>query len=98
MLALCSAVGVAAGLPPGIERFDLGSQLMLRLFGETSDSSASFAAAHGDRASESPLRELALQIHSADVKPYLAGGAAVFAEDRFALRALSNQQRGFLVW
>ncbi len=91
MLALCSAITVAAGLPLGIERFDLGSQLMMRLFGETSDSNASFAAAHGDRASESPLRELALQIHSADVKPYLAAaGAGVFAEDRFALRALSN--------
>ncbi len=90
MLALCSAVGVAAGLPLGIERFDLGPQLMLRLFGETSDSNASFAAAYGDRASESPLRELALRIHSADVKPYLAAdGATVFGEDRFALRSLS---------
>jgi len=35
---------------------------MVRLFGETTDSSASFAAARGDRNGESPLRELALQV------------------------------------
>ncbi len=74
VLALSSAVGLAAGLPQGIERFDLGAQLMLRLFGETSDAGASFAAAHGDRSSESPLRELALQIQPADVKRSLAAG------------------------
>jgi hypothetical protein len=40
---------------------DLGPQLMMRVFGETSDSSAAFSAERGDRASESPLRALALQ-------------------------------------
>ncbi len=61
---------------------------MLRLFGETSDSNASFAAAHGDRASESPLRDLALRSTRPHVKPYLAAdvATAVSAEDRFALR------------
>ncbi len=43
---------------------DLGSQLMLRVFGETSDSRAAFSAERGDRTSESPLRDLALQISS----------------------------------
>jgi hypothetical protein len=71
---------------------DLGTQLMLRLFGETSDSSASFAAAHGDRASESPLRDLALQIRPAEAKPYAAFPvAAAFAQDRVALRDLSGE-------
>ncbi len=92
VLALSSAIGLAAGLPQGIERFDLGAQLMLRLFGETSDSNASFAAAHGDRSSESPLRDLTLQIHPVDAKPSLAaaGVAGVFAQDRLALRDLSG--------
>jgi hypothetical protein len=93
-LALYSAASVAAELPQGIERFDLGSQLMLRVFGETSDTSASFAAAHGDRISESPLRDLALEVHPTGVRPYLAAGiAAVFAQDRFALRALSSNEQ-----
>jgi hypothetical protein len=63
---------LAATLIPGIARasfdamtapaLDLRAQLMLRLFGETSDSRASLAASYGDRSSESPLRELALQV------------------------------------
>jgi hypothetical protein len=44
---------------------DLGSQLMLRVFGEASDSRSAFSAERGDRASESPLRDLALQISPA---------------------------------
>lgn len=39
---------------------------MLRLFGETADSSASFSAQSGDRISESPLHELALRVGPAD--------------------------------
>jgi hypothetical protein len=61
-LAVALCCGVArAGFMPSAPRFDLGSELMLRLFGETSDSNAAFAAAHGDRTGESPLHELALQ-------------------------------------
>jgi hypothetical protein len=41
---------------------DLGHQLLLQFFGETSDASASLAAAYGDAQSESPLRELALGV------------------------------------
>jgi hypothetical protein len=41
---------------------DLGHQLLLQFFGETSDSRASLAAAYGDVQSESPLRGLALEV------------------------------------
>lgn len=88
--ALGAPIDVAAGLPQGIERFDLGSQLMLRLFGETSDANASFAAAHGDRSSESPLRDLALQAPSIAAKPGLAGAPAIFPTARLALRDLAG--------
>src|SRR5581483_2569266 len=40
--------------------FDLPAQVMMRIFGESSDGTASLAAAYGDRISESPLRDLAL--------------------------------------
>ncbi len=55
----------------GTTAFDLPSQLMLRIFGESSDASASLAAAYGDRVSESPLRDLALRTQP-------AGSAATF--------------------
>jgi hypothetical protein len=85
-----SAVARAAALPNASDRFDLGSQLMLRLFGETSDASASFAAAQGDRTSESPLRNLALQFRTPAGKPDAGdavGGA--FAQEHLTLRDLS---------
>jgi hypothetical protein len=41
--------------------FDLPQQLLMRVFGESSDTRASLAASYGDRVSESPLRDLALQ-------------------------------------
>jgi hypothetical protein len=55
---------------------------MLRLFGETTDSGASLAAAYGDRTSESPLRDLALQDstsrhQTAFVRDVVAGPAFV---------------------
>jgi hypothetical protein len=71
----------------------MGSQLMLRLFGETSDSSASFAAAHGDRVSESPLRDLALQVRSNGATQYLASDfAPALSVGRLALRVPSADQ------
>jgi hypothetical protein len=89
MLALNSAVATAAGLPdPG--RFDFGSALMLRLFGETSDSRASFAAARGDRASESPFRELALGVGPSEKSASPA--AVAFGEARLSLRDLAAGQ------
>ena len=50
-LALSYASATAAGLSFGRPSGDLASQLMLSLFGETSDSSAAFSAQNGDRAS-----------------------------------------------
>lgn len=72
----------------------MGSQLMLSLFGETTDLRASFAAARGDRASESPLRELALAVPEANTKPSTSGSAAAFADDRMALRDLATRDTG----
>ncbi len=87
VLALFSAVAAAADLPASTGSYDLGSQLMLRLFGETSDANASFAAARGDRASESPLRELALAIPSAGATPLASASAtaAAFGQSRLTL-------------
>lgn len=85
-----SAVARAAALPSTPDHFDFGSQLMLRLFGETSDSSASFAAAHGDRTSESPLRDLALQVHPSGGKPDVSEEVAgAFAQTRLTLSDLA---------
>jgi len=76
----------AIAAPPGGERADIGSQLMLRLFGENTDSAASFAATRGDRTSESPLRDLALHVGAPSPNHYPAGvAAATFDEQRFAL-------------
>lgn len=72
----------------------MGSQLMMNLFGETSDLRASFAAAQGDRASESPLRELALALPAGTAKPAASGSSAPFAEDRLTLRDLATRAAG----
>ncbi len=71
---LCCAVARATSALLDTAAPDIGAQLMLRLFGETSDATAAFAAAAGDRTSESPLRDLALQIPSPDTNPaYVTG-------------------------
>lgn len=90
VVALNFAIARASGLGAGTERFDLVAQLMLQLFGETSDSNASFAAAHGDRTSESPLRELALQVRPGAA--YAPGVVAAFSEDRLALGDLTPHE------
>jgi hypothetical protein len=93
VLALTPHVVFASTLLPQSSKFDMGSQLMLRLFGETSDSTASFAAAHGDRASESPLRDLALQVRPGATTQYLASGfTSTLSEEQLALRDPSNDQ------
>jgi len=91
-LALIFAMSTAqaTSLPSGVQP-DLGSQLMLKLFGETSDANASFAAAHGDRTSESPLRDLALQMHpagGASSVAFVIGSVSAYDEAR-AVRNLS---------
>lgn len=91
-LVLALGLGIArASDLPALDRPDMGSQLMLTLFGETSDFRASFAAAHGDRTSESPLRELALAIPTVPGKHPMGGEPAGFADDRVALRDLAAQ-------
>ena len=65
-IALCSVAARSASLALPAASPDLSVQLMLQLFGETSDYNASYAARYGDRASESPLREAALQIRPTD--------------------------------
>jgi hypothetical protein len=86
-LVLCPVVARAAGLSFPSGAFDLRSQLMMRLFGETSDSRASFAAEYGDRASESPLRGLALQIQPTDQ-------LAAFTPDVFPVAAFTQARAG----
>ncbi len=67
---------------------------MLRLFGETSDSSASFAAAQGDRTSESPFRDLALQVRPVAGKGRLSSiGAVAFDEDAGIVELTLRRQR-----
>ncbi|HEY3675038.1 MAG TPA: hypothetical protein VGK84_03525 [Candidatus Tumulicola sp.] len=56
-LAIARTLGTVAP-----QNADLGHQLLLRFFGETSDARASLAAAYGDVQSESPLRNLALSV------------------------------------
>ena len=91
-LVLTLGLGVArASTLPEIERPDMGWQLMLSVFGETADFRASFAAAHGDRASESPFRELALAVSRVSAKTATSGESSAFAEDRITLRDLGTQ-------
>jgi hypothetical protein len=75
-----------SGIAP--QNADLGRQLLLRFFGETSDARASLAAAYGDAQSESPLRNLALsvgnpqtQIAAWDVATVVPTFAVADAED-----------------
>ena len=77
-LAAALAFGIApASLTPADgAAFDLRPQLMLRLFGESSDSRASLAAAYGDRTSESPFRDLALGTRAEDGSGAFAGGSS----------------------
>ncbi len=65
--------------------FDLRPQLMVLLFGESTDARASFAAAYGDRTSESPLRDLALGARTADGPAAFvrSAGAPTFAITHF---------------
>lgn len=84
-VALNFAVPASADLPTAA-RPDLASQLMFTLFGETTDSSASFAAAQGDRTSESPLHDLALHVAPASENPgFTAAVEGVFSADRLAV-------------
>ncbi len=83
--AFSFAVAWASALPLSLGR-DLGPQVMMRLFGETSDTNASFAAQQGDRTSESPFRDLALQMAPAGhASSYSAGVADSYGQARLSL-------------
>ncbi|HEV3090273.1 MAG TPA: hypothetical protein VGX91_02400 [Candidatus Cybelea sp.] len=76
---------------------DLASALMLRLFGETADTTASFSAQNGDRTSESPLRELALRVPAGSAPSGLTGAPAPgFAPEHLALSDLSGVETSYL--
>lgn len=79
-LLAAPAPGVAASLAPATATFDFSSALMLRLFGEVSDSRLSLAAAYGDRASESPMRDLALRDAQTRHQVAAAGSFSASAE------------------
>ena len=62
--ALVPRIASAASLPaesPAARSSIFPRNSCIRVFGESSDANASFAAAYGDRISESPLRDLALR-------------------------------------
>jgi len=99
VLAAALAFGMAAASPLSQANgaaFDLRTQLMLRVFGESSDTRASAAAAFGDRSSESPLRDLALGT-SPDEEPSLAPAAlaASFVLPRSERSALTPADSAF---
>lgn len=87
--ALALGIARAAQMVPATGVNDIGVRVMLELFGETTDTRASFAAAHGDRASESPFRDLALQVRAPAPKIEASSVAgAAFGEERLAPNAL----------
>ena len=98
-LALSYASATAAGLSFGRPSGDLGSQLMLSLFGETSDSSAAFSAQNGDRASESPLRDMAFRLPAADSSaPFSAGLATSPALMQAQSRCRAFRAQALPIW
>jgi hypothetical protein len=97
-LAFSRAVSPAAGLTLRQPPPDFASQLMLRLFGETSDSTAAFSAETGDRISESPLHELAFRVSAADANPSFSPGvqSPALMPQRIALSSLSGVGASYL--
>lgn len=72
---------------------------MLSLFGETSDSTAAFSAQNGDRASESPLRDMAFRLPAAvSSAPFSTGLATspALMQAHIALSSLSGTGASYL--
>jgi len=88
-LALSFATVAAADLAAPSSGLDIGSALMLQVFGETGDSRASFAASLGDQSSESPFRDLALQVDAVGTNRYVVTEASQYAADRLTMRDLA---------
>lgn len=94
--ALSFGMTRASGLSLGAGS-DLGPQVMMRLFGENSDATASFAAAQGDRISESPFRDLALQMKPPGAAPGFAAGLdRQYAQARLTLPQLYSDRGAFV--
>lgn len=90
--ALLPRIAFAAAPAATLSPVDLPTQLFARVFGESSDGSASLAAAYGDRLGESPLRDLALRAGPAQRPPAFEREAAAgptFAAERSARLAAS---------
>lgn len=75
-LTLALSRSVASADPLAVPAYDFRSAVLLQVFGETTDPAASVASAYGDRASESPLRTLALQIPETQPKGSFAADLA----------------------
>jgi hypothetical protein len=69
VLVMVPCLGYARTLDFASPPADLGQQVLLRFFGETSDAHASLEAAYGNARSESPLRNLALTAESVRPQP-----------------------------
>jgi len=67
-LAAALSFHAACATSLAIPSYDFRSAVFMSVFGETSDPAASVAGAYGDRASESPLRALALQVPGSQSK------------------------------
>jgi hypothetical protein len=94
---LVSAVAQADSIPAAAPHFDMASQLMLRLFGETADSTASFSAQNGDRISESPLHELAFRVPGTDSNvPQEPGASSTAPPQHIALSRLAAVDPSYL--
>lgn len=98
-LALSYASAAAAGLSFGRPSGDLASQLMLSLFGETSDSTAAFSAQNGDRTSESPLRDMAFRLPASGSSAAFSAGlptSTALMQAHIALSSLPGAGASYL--
>lgn len=96
LIALIPAFAGAAVPSLDSVRPSLASQLMLSVFGEISDSTATFAARGGDRASESPLRDLALAVRTPQVKSSFAPASAQgFGQAQIAIGDLTTSSGAY---
>ncbi|HEY5426127.1 MAG TPA: hypothetical protein VIJ77_06205 [Candidatus Tumulicola sp.] len=93
--ALSFGAASASLVPLPRSTFDLSPSVMSGVFGESTDARASVAAAYGDRTSESPLRDLALQDvttrrEAAFVRDFSAGATFALARGARPAAALDS--------
>lgn len=83
VLTMMPGFAHARTLATAVPAADLGQQLLLRFFGETTDARASLEAAYGNVQSESPLRNLALSAVRA--QPQMAAWDVATVAPTFAI-------------